>query len=132
MIQTLDTEDEERYRHLAMLIGAHESNSETDWFHHERLGSKVIPREVIDVLKNNKDTKGLEEKDAAMIQLGREMFEQPKVSSKTFADMERLFGRRGTYALVETMIYFDGCGYLLRTYDQHLDPSDKYDSGPGQ
>ncbi len=84
-----------------MLIGARECDDEQDWNNHVKLSEKSLPRETVEVLKDRKDTKGLDEKDAAMIQFGREMFQQRNVSSKTFADMERLFGRRRTSSAQE-------------------------------
>ena len=70
--------------------------------------------------------KALAEKDAAvLIQFGRELFRQPKVSSKTFADMERLFGRRGTLALTLVMAHYADNGMLYRVYDQRLAPGEK-------
>lgn len=128
-IQTLDKENDggmSRYQQLAMLIGARECDDELDWNNHEKMSEKVIPPEVVDVLRNRKDTKGLEEKDAVMIQFGRELFEHHKVSSKSFADLERLFGRRRAYAIIQTMIFFNGSGNLLHAYDQHLAPGEKH------
>jgi hypothetical protein len=124
-IQTLDKENDSRYQSLAMLIGAREADDGYDFLNHEKLSVKNLPRETVEVLKYGKDTTGLDEKDAAMIQFGREMFEQRKVSSKTFADMQRLFGRRRTYSLVQSMIFFNGSGYLLHAYDQQMGPGDK-------
>jgi hypothetical protein len=128
-IQTLDKEDDggmSHYQQLAMLIGAREADDELDWNNHEKMSEKVIPHEVVEVLRNHKDTKGLEEKDAVMIQFGREMFEQRKVSSKTFGDLERLFTRRKAYAIIQTMIFFNGSGNLLHAYDQRLAPGEKH------
>jgi len=126
-IQTLDKEvGESRYQHLAMIIGARFADDESDWNNHVKLSEKTLPREAVAVLKDGKDTKGLDEKDAILIQFGRELFQNKKVSSKTFADTERLFGRRKTYALVQTMIFFNGSGYLLHAYDYHLAPGEPH------
>jgi hypothetical protein len=99
---------------------------EPDWLTHEKASAgKVLPREVIEVVRNNKDTKGLDEKDAVLIEYGREIFHQPKVSSKTFADMERLFGRRGTLTMTLLMAHYTDNGILYRAYDQRLLPGEK-------
>ncbi len=126
-IQTLDKEvGDSRQQNLAMIIGARFADDESDWNNHVKLSEKTLPRETVEVLKDGKDTKGLDEKDAILIQFGREMFEKKNVSSKTFADMERLFGRRKTYALIQTMIFFNGSGYLLHAYDYHLAPGEPH------
>lgn len=126
-IQTLDKEvGESRYQHLAMIIGARFADDESDWNNHVKLSEKFLPRETIAVLKDGKDTQGLDEKDGVLIQFGREMFENKRVSSKTFADTERLFGRRKAYALIQTMIFFNGSGYLLHAYDYHLAPGESH------
>ena len=62
------------------------------------------------------------EKDQVLIEYGREIFEQPKVSSKTFADMERLFGRRGTLAMTLIMAHYTDNSILYRAYDQQIAP----------
>lgn len=111
------------YSQLATLIACRETNEEYDWLNHEKQSAgKVIPRETIEIVRNKKDTKGLDEKDAVLIEYGREIFETPKVSSKTFADMERLFGRRGTLAMTLIMAHYTDNSILYRAYDQHVDP----------
>ncbi len=126
-IQTLDKETgDSRYQNLAMIIGARFADDDYDWNNHVKASEKVLPRETVEVLKDGKDTTGLDEKDATLIQIGREMFAKKNVSSKTFADAERLFGRRKTYSLIQTMIFFNGSGYLLHAYDQHLAPGETH------
>jgi 4-carboxymuconolactone decarboxylase len=114
---------EARYHELATLIGCRESGDEYDWVNHAKSSAKVLPREIVEVVRTKKDTKGLEEKDAVLIQFGRELYHQPKVSSKTFADMERLFGRRGTLSLTLTMAHYTDNAMIFRAYDQRLDPA---------
>ena len=63
-----------------------------------------------DVIKYNRPLVGLGEKEAAVIAFGREMFGQRKVSSATFAEVLRLFGRRGTVDLVIDVPVFRNCG----------------------
>jgi carboxymuconolactone decarboxylase family protein len=114
---------EQRYRELAIMTANRESENEYEWDAHELTALKAgVPREAIEIIRYKRDTKGLEEKDQAIIQFGREMLRGPKVSSKTFAQMERLFGRRGTLAITLFMIYYQDNALLFRAYDQRLDP----------
>lgn len=113
-----------RYVQLATLVSCRENDVEPDWLNHEQNSVKVLPREIVEIVRNNKDTTGLDEKDAVLIRFGRELFRQPKVSSKTFADMEQLFGTRGTLAITLIMAHYNDNAILYRTYDQRLGPED--------
>jgi hypothetical protein len=114
------------YSQLATLISCRENDVEYDWLNHEEQSAgKTLPREVIEIVRNKQDPKGLPEKDRVLIEYGREIFHQPKVSSKTFADMERLFGRRGTLAMTLIMAHYTDNGILFRAYDQRLAPDKK-------
>jgi 4-carboxymuconolactone decarboxylase len=114
---------EPRYFELAVLIATRENDEEYEWVGHEKSSEKVLPRETLEVVRNKKDTKGLEEKDATLIQFGRELYHQRKVSSKTFADMERLFGRKGTLVITLVMGYYTSNALIMHAYDQHQDES---------
>lgn len=74
----------------------------------------------MEIVRNQQDTKGLEEKEALIIQFGRELFHQPKVSSKTFAGMERNFGKKGTLGITLTMGHYVSNALLMRAYDIQL------------
>jgi hypothetical protein len=128
-IQNLNQKNglEPHYSQLATLVACRENNEEYDWINHEKqvVKGNLIPSEVIDVVRNKKDTKGLDEKDAVLIQFGREVFHQPKVSLKLFNDMERLFGRRQVLAMTLIMAHYTDNSILYRVYDQRTDPADK-------
>ena len=110
-----------KYMELATLVACRETNLELEWVAHEGPAAKLNSQEVVEIVRNREEPKGLEEKQVAIIRFGREMFRQPKVSSKTFADMERLFGQRGTLAIALMMGYYANNGFLFRAYDQRLD-----------
>jgi hypothetical protein len=50
------------------------------------------------------------------------MVRGPKVSSKTFADTERLFGRRGTLVISFQVARYAGLALGSRAYDVQLEP----------
>ena len=116
---------EPRYVQLSILVSARESNNQYEWLQHEKSSVNVLPREAVEVVRNRKDTKGLPEKDAVLIQFGRELYQQGKVSSKTFAEMERLFGRNGTLASTLIMANYTASALMLHAYDQQLAAGDK-------
>jgi len=86
---------------LAILTTARELGGQFEWAAHEpeALG-EGISREIIEIIKHRKDTNGLDEADAIVIELGREIFGARKVTSATFARSLRQFGRRALVDLV--------------------------------
>jgi hypothetical protein len=68
---------------------------------------------------------GLDARDAAVIKLGRETLGRRKVSSETFADVLRIYGRRGTVDLVELMALYGATGAELVAFDMQLNERQK-------
>ena len=113
----------ERLMELGVLVTAREMNSQYEWTAHEPTALKAgLEQATIDVVKFRKDITNLEEKEAAIIQLGREMFGKSKVSSDTFARALKLLGEEGLVNLVVHMGDYSGTALLLRTFDQQLRP----------
>jgi len=113
-----------RVRELAILTTARELDSQFEWAAHEpeALG-EGISREIIEVIKHRKDTGGLDEADAIVIELGRQIFGARKVTLATFARALRQFGRRTLVDLVALMGNYAGTAALLTAFDMQLDPS---------
>jgi 4-carboxymuconolactone decarboxylase len=90
-----------RVRELAILTTARELDSQFEWAAHEREAiAEGISQEIIDIIKHRRDTSVLNEADAIVIELGREIFGARKVASATFARSLRQFGRRALVDLV--------------------------------
>jgi 4-carboxymuconolactone decarboxylase len=83
---------------------------------------RVFPPEIIEVIKHRKDTNGLDEPDALVIELGRQIFGARKVTSATFARALRQFGRRTLVDLVALVGNYAGTAALLTAFDMQLDP----------
>jgi 4-carboxymuconolactone decarboxylase len=113
---------EPKYRELAILVATRECDNKSEFIDHaaREITRKQLDPHVVEVVKNREDTKGLEEKEALIIQYGRELFNQPKVSSKTFAEMERNFGRKATLGITLTMGHYVSNVLLMRAYDTQL------------
>jgi 4-carboxymuconolactone decarboxylase len=111
-----------RVRELAILTTARELDSQFEWAAHEpeALG-EGISQEIIDVIKHRKDTSSLDEADAIVIELGREIFGARKVASATFSRALRQFGRRALVDLVALMGNYAGTAALLTAIDMQLD-----------
>jgi hypothetical protein len=112
---------EDKFVELTILVATRESGGKSEWLDHEPDGIKLLGKNVVDIIRNRQDTKGLPEKEAAIIQYGRELFQKPTVSSKTFADLERNFGRKDALIITLFMCYYSQSAVLMRAYDQHTD-----------
>ena len=112
-----------RVRELAILTTARELDSQFEWAAHEPVAlGEGISQEIIEIIKHRKGTNGLDEADAIVIELGREIFGARKVASATFARSLRQFGRRALVDLVALMGIYAGTAALLTAFDMQLDP----------
>jgi len=116
---------EPKYFTLAVLVAARESDDEYEWSEYEPNAVKLLSRDLVEMIRNKQEIKGAGEKEEALIRLGREMHRGPKVTSKTYSDMERLFGRKQTLDIVLIIGFYEGSGLMFRAYDHRLPPEKK-------
>ena len=110
-----------RIREIAILITAREMDSQFEWAAHEPEALKVgVPRETIEAIKHRRPTAGLEERDAAVIALGRQIWRDHRVDSATFANAKALFGPNQLVDLVLLMGNYAGTAALLTAFDMQL------------
>jgi 4-carboxymuconolactone decarboxylase len=111
---------------LAILVTAREEDSVYVWTAHEPQALKAgLQREVIDVVRFRKSTEGLAEKDAVIIQLGREDIGKHRVSQDVAARALNLYGKQGLVNIVSLMGDYASTAILLNAFDQHVRPTDK-------
>jgi 4-carboxymuconolactone decarboxylase len=111
---------------LAILVTARESDGEYEWTAHEPQGLKAgLSPEIIDIVRNRKPTSGLAEKDAVIIDLGRETIGKHHASSETAARALNLFGKQELVNIVSLMGDYASTAILLNAFDQHVRPTDK-------
>src|SRR5215472_15364955 len=115
-----------RIREIAILTTAREMDSQFEWSAHEpeALKEGVEPR-VIDVIKHRLSTAGLDETDATVIEFGRQIFRDHKVTPETFAKVKALFGPNKLVELVMLMGNYAGTAALLTAVDMQLHPGQK-------
>jgi len=112
-----------RYFQLAVLIIAREIDQQFEWSAHEPYGLRQgLEQSVIDVVKHNKDVKGLSDKDATLITFGRTLYREHRVSSELWEKMIGHFGRQHTVELMTIMGDYFRVGFMLNAVDQHLPP----------
>ncbi len=112
-----------RVRELSILVTARELDSQFEWTVHEPAALEAgISPDIVDIVRFRRDTDGLDEADAIVIRLGRQIFGDRRVSSETFADATRLFGSRRLIDLVSVMGNYAATAALLTTFDVQLHP----------
>ena len=110
---------------ISTLVPAREFNQQYEWTAHERGARRVgVADEVIDVIKHNRSTSGLPDKEATAIEFGRAMLRgNRQVPPELFAKMVSLFGERGTIEITMVMGDYAMTAMLLNAVNQQL-PSD--------
>jgi len=107
-------------RELAILVACRATNYNLEWNGHEASGVRAgINAKVIDVVRNNSPLTGLNEKDAAVIRFGRQLFNDKKVDSATFAKVVELWGKRGAMDMVAVMNTYAVSGFFAIAVDEH-------------
>jgi 4-carboxymuconolactone decarboxylase len=90
--------------------------------HEEEARREGLSPEIIETIRHRRDTSGLDQADAAVIELGREIFTARKVKSATFACALELFGRKKLVDLVALMGNYAATAAMLTAFDMQLDP----------
>jgi 4-carboxymuconolactone decarboxylase len=106
-------------RELAILVACRETNYNLEWNAHEASGLKAgIDAKTIDAVRYNRPLAGLNERDAAVIRFGRQMFHDKKVDSAAFAKAVELWGKRGAMDMVAVMSTYAVSGYFAIAVDE--------------
>ena len=106
-------------RELAIMVACRETNYSLEWNGHEAAARKAgVDAKVLDVVRTSGALTGLDEKDAAVIRFGREMFRDKKMEPATFAKAVELFGRKGTMDLVAVMNTYAVSGFYAIAVDE--------------
>ena len=115
-----------RLYEVAVLVTARELDHQFEWTAHEPAALKAgVEQSVIDVIKYRRPLAGLAPKDAAIIQIGRELLRRQSVESNTFADALTLFGPKELVDVVSVIGNYSAIAILLNAFDQQLTPGQK-------
>jgi len=111
---------------LAILVSAREHDSQYDWTMNEVVALKDgLEPTVIDVVRLRKPVTGLGEKETAIIEFGRELFDKHMVSPQTYARALKIFGESDLVDLVDLMAQHASDATMLAAFDQHLPAGQK-------
>jgi 4-carboxymuconolactone decarboxylase len=110
-----------RMREIAILATAREMDSQFEWCAHEPEALKEgVEPHVIDAIKHRQSTVGLDETDATVIELARQIFRDHKVTSELFAKAKTLFGPNKLVELVMLMGNYAATAALLIAVNMQL------------
>jgi len=116
---------DDRLVELAILVTAREMDCVYVWTAHEPAAQKAgLQQEIIDIVKFRRPVTKLAEKDALIVQLGRDAIGKHKVSSDTFARAQKQFGNQGLVNIVALMGDYAATTMMLNVADQHVRPKD--------
>ena len=110
-------------RELAILVACRATNYNFEFNGHEPAAVRAgVDQKVIDIVRTNGALTGISDADAAVIRFGREMLNDRKVSSATFAKAKELYGAKGTMDLVAVMSTYAVSGFYAIAVDEHAAP----------
>jgi 4-carboxymuconolactone decarboxylase len=108
---------------LAILVTAREMDSQYVWTAHEPAAQKAgLEQRIIDIVKYRRPLTPLGEKEAVIVQLGRDSIGKHKVGTDTFARAVKLFGNQGVVNIVALMGDYAATTILLNVADQRVRP----------
>jgi hypothetical protein len=109
---------------LAILVTAREHDEQYDWTINEIAARKDgLDPAVIDIVRHRRPLTGLGEKEATLIQFGRELFGKHYVTAETYARANQIFGQTDLADfVVGVMAPHAREAALLTAFDQHLPP----------
>ena len=121
-LQSLESSQGRALMALAILVTAREHNQQYNWTMNEPAArERGLDPAVIEVVRLRKPLTGLGEKEAALIQFGRELFGNHYVTAKTYARARQLFGQRDLSDFVVGILAPQAReATLLTAFDQHL------------
>jgi 4-carboxymuconolactone decarboxylase len=109
---------------LAILVTAREFDSQFEWSAHEPPALKAgVSKELVELIKRRAPVAtvpGMSEQDAAIIQLGREVFGTHRVSSATYARAVKALGPKNLVDLTVLIGEYSATAVLLAVFDQQL------------
>jgi 4-carboxymuconolactone decarboxylase len=110
-----------KLREIAILTVAREMDSQFEWAAHEPEALKAgVASAIIDVIKHRKATGSLSETDAAVIEFGRQIFRDHKVTPAAFARIRVLFEPDKLVDLVLLMGNYASTAALLAAFDMQV------------
>lgn len=110
-----------RTRELAILVTAREHDCAFEWVAHEAEARKEgVSDQVIDIVRHRRPTDDLTDHDRALVEFGRELFGDHRVSPDTYARLAGHYDRRTLVDLVNLMGMYAMTAAALIAFDAQL------------
>lgn len=111
-----------KYFEVAALVAAREFDQQYEWSGHEPTALRVeVDQAVIDAIKFDRDVRGLDEKAATIILMGRQLFRgNHQLSGELWATAVRQFGTRGALDITIVMGDYAMAAVMLNAVNQNL------------
>ena len=120
-LQSLEASQGRALIDIAALVTARAHDQQYDWTMTEMAARKDgVPPAAIEITRDKKPTTGLGEKEATVIEFGRQLFGKHYVDADLYARALRLFGERDLVDLVGVMAQHADEATLLTAFDQQL------------
>jgi len=111
---------------LAILVTAREYDQQYDWTVNELAAQHDgLEPAIIDIVRERKPVTALGEKEAVIIEFGRELLGKHMVTAETYARALDLFGERDLADFIVLMAQHSRDDAVLTGFDQHLPPGQK-------
>jgi 4-carboxymuconolactone decarboxylase len=111
---------------LAILVTAREHDAQYEWTVNERAAlENGLERSIVDIVRSRKSLTGLMEKEAALVEFGRELLGSHNVTVETYARALKAFGEKDLVDLVGLMAQHSSDAALVIAFDQHLPAGQK-------
>ena len=108
---------------LAILTTAREHDQPYEWSLHEMEAVAVgLDPDVIDVVRHHRPVTGLGEREALIIQVGREIFGTHHLSSDTYRRAVTQLGEINLVDVVDLVARYAGTAVRLTAFNQHMPP----------
>ena len=124
-----DGERDQRLAELAIIATARELDSQYEWSAHEPAARREgLEEEIIELVRvgrplpETQTLPGLGDRERAIIQVARELVNEPKLSRDAFETAQRLFGNEGVMDLAGLIGYYTFVNYTLKTFDVQRAP----------
>lgn len=110
-------------RELAIITAAREFDCDYEWSAHAGLARDAGVRdEAIEVVANRSQVDRLSSEEATIINYGRELFQDHRVSDATFDAAKAMFGEQGVTELTATMGYYGMLACALNAFQVEPSP----------
>lgn len=108
---------------LAILTTAREHDQPYEWSLHEMEAVAVgLDPATIDVVRHRRSLKGVPEKEAAIIQVGRELAGAHALSSSSYSRAHSVLGRSNLVDIVDLMSTYTATAARLTAFNQQMPP----------